>query len=116
MAAVGALSFTANIAREANLSGKNRVAKVTALVNCPAGERFIAEITLTRSRPADKVASVAHYPRVSAYSLVVQAQGRERFAAGEAMGHAEITVDSHGEITDEQEWTRDIELVPASWP
>jgi len=113
LGAAGVGSFTANIAPDADLSGKNRIAHVTALVNCPAGERFVAEITVAQGTASGQGrASGACTGGLTGYPLIVPAQGREGFAPGEAVAHAEVTVHSRGEITDEQEWTRRIELLP----
>ena len=113
-AAVSAGSFTANIAREAQLSARNRLANVTVLVNCPEDERFVAEVTVTQDRLATgrELVSGACTGGLSAYPKVVPARGRRGFVPGEAIAHAEVVVHRDGEITDEQEWTRSIELAP----
>jgi hypothetical protein len=48
--AIGVDSFSANIARQGQLTARNRIANVTALVNCPEGERFTGTITLTQAQ------------------------------------------------------------------
>ena len=87
---------------------------MTVLVNCPEGERFVAEVTVTQQRLATGHALVsgACTGGLSGHPLVVPAQGRRGFVPGEAIAHAEVVVHRDGEISDEQEWTRSIELAP----
>jgi len=111
--AVGVNSFIANIAKQGQLTGHDRVADVTVLVNCPDGERFTGTITLTQS-----LASARHPLNgactggLSEYPVTVAAQGRDPFVAGDAFAELDIVVNDGGFTTDQQHWTRTIVLGP----
>jgi hypothetical protein len=85
------------------------------LVNCPDGERFTGNISLTQgSVTASRSFSGACTGGLSKYPLAVPAQGPENLAPGEAVAEIEIVVHSRGEVTDEQQWTRRIVLVESN--
>jgi alpha-tubulin suppressor-like RCC1 family protein len=109
--AVGVDSFTANIARNGELAARNRIANVTALVNCPEGERFTGTITLTQAQASGRhPLSGECAGGLSEYPLTLPAQGRDGFVAGEAVAELEIIVSDNGLATDQQRWTRRILL------
>jgi len=111
LTATGVGSFIANIAPDAALSGQGRIANVTALVNCPLGDRFIADLTLTQGTASGQGrATGACTGGLTGYPVVVPAHGKATFGAGDAVGTADIVVHRDGEITDQQEWTRTIQL------
>jgi hypothetical protein len=111
--ATGVGSFTANIAREATLAGRSRIARIEALVNCPEGARFTAEILVVQGTVSgrgqvsgDCTGGVTEYP------AVVPARGRDGFAPGPANATVDLAVKSHGQLIDAQQWARRIELLP----
>ena len=113
LTATGVGSFTANVAREARLLGTDRKLNVVALVNCPVGERFVGEITVTQGATEGRGRIGGECSGgLERLALVVHAHGREGFAAGAATAVAEIVVHERGKVTDEQEWTRAIEILP----
>jgi alpha-tubulin suppressor-like RCC1 family protein len=105
-------SFRFNIAQSAELqNGKGRVARVTALMNCPEGAQVHVEITLTQ----DGVTGHGHgngkcTGLLEEYEVTVPAHGRNGFEPGAAVASADAVVKDHGRIVDTQEWTRSIEL------
>ena len=105
-------SFRFNIAQSAELqNGKGRVARVTALMNCPEGAQVHVEITLTQ----DGVKGHGHGSGkctglLEEYEVTVPAHGRNGFEPGAAVASADAVVKDRGRIVDTQEWTRSIEL------
>jgi alpha-tubulin suppressor-like RCC1 family protein len=106
-------SFRFNIAQSAELkSGKGRVARVVALMNCPEGAKVHVEITLNQ----DGVTGHGHGSGkctglLEEYEVTVPAHGRHGFEPGAAVASADAVVRDHGRILETQEWTRNIELV-----
>lgn len=112
LTAVGVGSFSANIARNATLAARNRIAEVTALVNCPEGERFTGNITVTQgAASASRPFSGACTGGLNEYPLALPAQGRDAFVAGDAVAELKIVVKDDGVVADDQHWTRRIVLV-----
>ena len=110
--AVGVGSFSANVAKNAELAANNRVAKVTALVNCPEGEHFTGDVTVMQGAvSARRPFNGKCVGGLSEYPLVLPIQGRDSFTIGEAVAELEILVANMASSATKQQWTRRIVLV-----
>jgi alpha-tubulin suppressor-like RCC1 family protein len=111
--AVQVSSFGFNIDRNVALIGRDRVARVTILANCPEGERVQVNASLTQGDVVGRGTTVgACTGELERYEMIVPAHGRGRFEPGPAVVEAEAFVRSRGVVVDEHEWTRAVQLTP----
>jgi alpha-tubulin suppressor-like RCC1 family protein len=103
-------SFTANVDPAASLRTNSRIAVVTVLINCPAGN---AHITLTLQQGS----STGTGQGVSSCEgglvrvpITVPAQGPVGFQSGAAIAKVEALVKDDGSIIEDQHWTRAVVL------
>jgi alpha-tubulin suppressor-like RCC1 family protein len=106
-------SFRFNVDPNVALKGHGRVAVVTALVNCPAGDKVHVRVELTQ----DGTFGQGHAVRactggLERYPVTVPAHGWAGFEPGPAQAAAEAVVRDRGQVTETQAWTRAVELVP----
>ena len=104
-------SFTANVVPAATVSSNGRLADVTLLLNCPAGDD--AQITLSLAQ--GQVDGEAHGAAQCAGAMVrvpitVPAQGPQGFQAGAATAQVEAVIRENGQIVQDQHWTRAVTL------
>jgi len=105
-------SFRFNIAQSAELEGKGRVVRVTALMNCAEGAQVQVEVTLTQDGVTGQGHGVGKCTGVlEEYEVTVPARGRHGFDLGAAVASADAVVRQHGKTLETQEWTRTIQLV-----
>ena len=101
-------SFAANVDPAATLRN-GRIAEVTALINCDAGDQ--AHIVLTLDQGASSGtghADAACDGRLLQVPMNVPAQGPSGFQAGTATAHVEAIVRREGAILDDTHWTRQV--------
>ena len=105
-------SFRFNIAEAAELDGRGRVARVTALMNCPEGAQVEVAITVTQDGVSGQGHAVGKCTgALEEYPVTVAALGRHGFEPGAAVATADAVVRHRGQTVETQEWTRDVELV-----
>lgn len=104
-------SFTLNIDPAATLAHGPRVATVTLLAACSAGQALHFDVTLRQDgalgqRRGTTACSdgLAHVP------VALPAQGRDGFDAGPALVEATARIVEQGLVVDTQSWTRRVQL------
>jgi hypothetical protein len=103
-------SFAANVDPAASLRN-DRIAEVTALINCETGDQ--AHITLTLEQGGSSGtghAEASCESRLIQVPMTVPAQGPFGFQAGIATAHIEAVVRSNGSIVEDTHWTRQVVL------
>jgi hypothetical protein len=106
-------SFTANVDSAGALESHWRTADVTALVNCESGQAHIG-LTLEQSNASSKGSVVADCRnQLARVPVTVHAMGKNGFEAGLATAHVEALVMDHGDVTQDQHWTKLVTLSPA---
>jgi len=104
-------SFTFNIDPNVVLNNNQRVAVVTALANCPAGDQVHLEVQLTQGGTFGQGhAEGTCTGGLNGYPVTVPAHGSAGFQTGAALAQADAVVRDHGKVVDTQEWTRAVEL------
>jgi alpha-tubulin suppressor-like RCC1 family protein len=104
-------SFTANVDPAVSLRPSDRVAIVTALVNCPVGGEAHLSLTLEQAQTTgggNAVTSCAG--GLVQVPFTVAAHGPQEFQAGPATAIVEALVKDGGSVTEDQHWTRDVVL------
>jgi alpha-tubulin suppressor-like RCC1 family protein len=105
-------SFRFNIAESAKLDGRGRVARVTALMNCPEGAQVEVAITVTQDGVSGAGNGIGKCTgALEEYPVAVPALGRHGFEPGTAVATADAVVRHRGQTVETQEWTRDVALV-----
>jgi alpha-tubulin suppressor-like RCC1 family protein len=104
-------SFAFNIDPKVTLVVRDRIARVTALANCPRGDIVQINVSLTQGEVSGRGITVgACTGELERYELVVPAHGRVGFAPGAAVAEAEAIIRARGRVVDNQEWTRNVQL------
>jgi alpha-tubulin suppressor-like RCC1 family protein len=104
-------SFALNIDPSVGLAGRDRVARVTVLANCPDDQRVHINVSLTQGDAHGRgIAVGACTGQLERYEATVPAHGRAGFSAGPAVVEAEAIVRDRGHVVDIHEWTRRVEL------
>jgi alpha-tubulin suppressor-like RCC1 family protein len=104
-------SFAFNIDPKVTLAVRDRIARVTALANCPKGDTVQINVSLTQGEVSGRGITVgACTGELERYELVVPAHGRVGFAPGAAVAEAEAIIRARGRVVDNQEWTRNVQL------
>ena len=104
-------SFAFNIDPKVTLVVRDRIARVTALANCPKGDIVQINVSLTQGEVSGRGITVgACTGELERYELVVPAHGRVGFAPGAAVAEAEAIIRERGRVVDNQEWTRNVQL------
>jgi alpha-tubulin suppressor-like RCC1 family protein len=104
-------SFAFNIDPKVTLVVRDRIARVTALANCPKGDTVQINVSLTQGEVSGRGITVgACTGELERYELVVPAHGRVGFAPGAAVAEAEAIIRERGRLVDNQEWTRNVQL------
>ncbi len=104
-------SFAFNIDPKVTLAVRDRIARVTALANCPKGDIVQINVSLTQGEVSGRGITVgACTGELERYELVVPAHGRVGFAPGAAVAEAEAIIRARGRVVDNQEWTRNVQL------
>ena len=109
--AKGVPSFLANIASAGEVSRNGRRAEVTALVNCPEGAHFRVRLRVEQDAAAGEGHAAGKCGGgLARVAVQVSAQGRARFDEGAADASAVIDVRLKGDVVDQQEWGRVVNL------
>jgi Regulator of Chromosome Condensation (RCC1) repeat protein len=104
-------SFAFNIDPKVTLVEPDRIARVTALANCPRGDIVQINVSLTQGEVSGRGITVgACTAQLERYELVVPAHGRTGFAPGPAVAEAEAIIRARGQVVDNQETTRNVQL------
>ena len=104
-------SFAFNIDPKVTLVVRDRIARVTALANCPKGDIVQINVSLTQGEVSGRGITVgACTGELERYELVVPAHGRVGFSPGAAVAEAEAIIRERGLVVDNQEWTRNVQL------
>jgi alpha-tubulin suppressor-like RCC1 family protein len=104
-------SFTANVDPSVSLKPSDRIAIVTALVNCPVGGEAHVSLTLEQDQiTGGGNAVTACAGGVVQVPFTVAAHGPQGFQAGPATAIVEALVKDSGTITEDQHWTRAVVL------
>jgi alpha-tubulin suppressor-like RCC1 family protein len=104
-------SFAFNIDPKVTLVVRDRIARVTALANCPQGDIVQINVSLTQGEISGRGITLgACTGQLERYELVVPAHGRTGFTPGTAVAEAEAIIRAHGRVVDNQEWTRNVQL------
>jgi alpha-tubulin suppressor-like RCC1 family protein len=104
-------SFAFNIDPNVALKGRDRVARVTVLANCPNDQHAHINVSLTQGDVSGRgIAVGACTGQLERYEATVPAHGREGFTPGPAVVEAEAIIRAHGRVLDVQEWTRNVQL------
>jgi alpha-tubulin suppressor-like RCC1 family protein len=104
-------SFAFNIDPKVTLVVRERIARVTALANCPKDDTVQINVSLTQGGVSGRGITVgACTGQLERYELVVPAHGRVGFAPGAAVAEAEAIIRARGRVVDNQEWTRNVQL------
>src|SRR5262249_39143372 len=115
-------SVTLNIDPHVILDHHDREATVTILALCEEGQRLRVDVSLTQDgTSADGVGGGKCTGGLARYPVKVKADGhghhehghKDRFDAGPAEVTAVGLIRGHGEVTENQEWTRAVEIVDA---
>ncbi len=103
-------SFLANVDPAGTLRN-GRIAEVTALINCEAGDQAHIILTLEQAGSSGTGHSEAHCDgRLLEAPMNVPAQGPSGFQPGTATAQVEAIVRSGGAIVDDTHWTRQVVL------
>jgi alpha-tubulin suppressor-like RCC1 family protein len=106
-------SFAANVDPDAALRN-SRVAEVTALIDCDAGDEAHIILALEQGSASGTAQTEARcQDRLVRVPMIVPAQGPTGFTAGAATAHVEAIVRSEGAILEDTHWTRQVTLSPA---
>ena len=104
-------SFAFNIDPKVTLVVRDRIARVTALANCPEGDTVQINVSLTQGEVTGRGITLgARTGQLERYEMVVPAHGRTGFTPGAAVAEAEAVIHAHGRVVDNQEWTRNVQL------
>jgi alpha-tubulin suppressor-like RCC1 family protein len=112
--AVGVPSFTLNIDPTVSLKHNNRVATVTVIATCEAGQRLFFDVNLTQGAASGRGSGTGKCTGgLARFEVTVPAQGGEPFFEGAAQVTAEANIRDGGVVVDVQEWTRQVNIVNA---
>lgn len=104
-------SFTANVEPEATLESPGRIVQVTALMNCPEGDEAHIALTLEQGQTTgDGMAVVQCTGGQVEVPMNVAARGPSGFRIGAATANVEALVKNHGNVTQDQHWTRAVTI------
>src|SRR5205807_9364989 len=104
--------FTANVSPAVSLRSNGRIAIVTALINCQAGQAHIY-LTLEHGPVSGNGVAVAQCAGgLIEVPMEVAAQGPTGFSAGPAHAQVEAIVKDQGTVTEDQHWSRDVVISP----
>jgi alpha-tubulin suppressor-like RCC1 family protein len=104
-------SFTFNVAAGVSVRQNERVAVVTALANCPEGDMVHIDVQLSQNGTIGQGQTEGRCTGgLTGYPVIVPAQGRVGWQAGEATALADAVVRDRGRVVQTQEWTRVVEL------
>ena len=96
------------------LSGSGRVTTVKIIATCAEGDHLHVNVTLSQgSASGFGVGQGECTGRLEKYPVTVPAEGRDGFFAGAARVQAEADIRESGVIVDAQQWTRNVQIVPA---
>jgi hypothetical protein len=103
-------SFAANVDASATLRN-DRIAEVTALINCEIGDQAHISLTLEQGGSSGMGhAEASCESRLIQVPMTVPAQGPFGFQPGTATAHVEAIVRSEGAILEDTHWTRQVVL------
>jgi alpha-tubulin suppressor-like RCC1 family protein len=109
--AVAVPSFRFNVDPRVLLGRDGRVAEVTALVNCPAGQSVQVQVSLTQGESSGQGIGVGTCTGgLDRYEVTVPANGRGSFIPGSALAEADGIIRDGGHVVDTQHWTRQVEI------
>lgn len=84
---------------------------VTALLNCPEGQRLKVKVTLTQAgRSSHGHAAGECTGGLEGYPVIIPAHGRGGFQPGPATAEADAVISERGQVVDTEEWTREVML------
>jgi hypothetical protein len=105
-------SFAANIDPVVELDANDRVAEVTAFVQCDEGNRVDMNVELTQGgafgEGSDNFACTG---RLESYLVRVPAKGRDEFQPGPADAQMKAEIRDRGVVVDDVQWSRSTTLV-----
>ena len=105
-------SFRFNIDPAVVLRSSPRSATVTALIDCPAKEVVRIQATLRQDGvEGTAVSTKACKGYLHRYPLKVTARNKGRFSEGSGVVEASGVVKRRKQITDTQNWTRNVEVL-----
>ena len=103
-------SFLANVDPAATLRN-DRIAEVTALINCETGDQAHITLTLEQSDSSGTGHAEAHCDgRLLRVPMTIPAQGPFGFQPGPATAHVEAIVRNNGTTLDDTHWTKGVVL------
>jgi alpha-tubulin suppressor-like RCC1 family protein len=104
-------SFQLNIDPSVALDHNDRVATVTILALCEAGQQLHLEVTLTQDGASGRRSgAVSCSDGLAAYPLRVPAQGTDGFTGGPGVVDAVARIVERGLVVDTQRWSRRVQL------
>ncbi|HEY7676271.1 MAG TPA: hypothetical protein VIG69_04315, partial [Candidatus Methylomirabilis sp.] len=104
-------SFAFNVEPAVALGGHGRVARVTALALCEAGDHVQIRVALTQGAVSGHgIAAGRCTGALERYEVIVPAHGWAGFEAGPATAVADAIVRDRGRVVDRPHWTRAVEL------
>jgi hypothetical protein len=107
-------SFRFNIDPSVTVGAQGRVATVTALVNCPAGDLVQVRVSLTQSAVSGHGVGFGRCTgAIAQIPVTVAAAGRTGFTAGTAQAEADAVVRDGNDVVDTPEWTRAVTISTA---
>lgn len=104
-------SFRFNIDPSVTIGAQGRVATVTALVNCPAGDLVQVQVSLTQGAVSGNGVGFGHCTgAITQISAKVVAAGKTGFTEGPADAKADAVVRHGNDVVDTPEWTRAVTI------
>jgi hypothetical protein len=107
-------SFTLNIEPTVELKASSRVATVNIIAVCDEGRELFVNVALTQGSVSGEGSGHGSCTGVlETYPVTVPARGQAAFNEGAAQVDANAIIRERGRIVDQQEWTREVELLGA---
>lgn len=107
-------SFTLNIDPVVELKNQ-RVTTINILAVCDEGQHLHVNVSLTQGSASGRgIGQGKCTGGLESYPVNVPAQGKNTFVTGSAQAEAEAIIRDHGKIVDEQEWTRQVNIISGS--
>jgi alpha-tubulin suppressor-like RCC1 family protein len=110
-------SFTANVEPQVSLVSQRRVADVTALVDCAAGQKARILLTLEQGQTTGYgTAEMQCTGGLEKLPMTVEARGPNGFQPGAATAVVEAIISDKNSVVQDQHWTRNVVLADAPAP
>jgi alpha-tubulin suppressor-like RCC1 family protein len=110
-------SFTANVDPQVSLVSQRRIADVTALVDCAAGQKARVLLTLQQGQSAGYgTAEMQCTGALEKLPMTVEARGPNGFQPGDATAVVEAVISDANSVLQDQHWTRSVVLTDAPPP